>query len=71
MDGVLGRRSRERDAALLFVGREKAPVSGSLCATRKASIGEAAGQYPGDCHLNYAQIHFASVAAFVAGWRSS
>ena len=22
-------------------------------------------------HLNYAQIHFASVAAFVAGWRSS
>ena len=23
------------------------------------------------CHLNYAQIHFASVAAFVAGWRSS
>ncbi len=25
----------------------------------------------GSCHLNYAQIHFASVAAFVAGWRSS
>ena len=23
------------------------------------------------CNLNYAQIHFASVAAFVAGWRSS
>ena len=23
------------------------------------------------CYLNYAQIHFASVAAFVAGWRSS
>ncbi len=23
------------------------------------------------CDLNYAQIHFASVAAFVAGWRSS
>ena len=22
-------------------------------------------------NLNYAQIHFASVAAFVAGWRSS
>ena len=22
-------------------------------------------------YLNYAQIHFASVAAFVAGWRSS
>ena len=26
----------------------------------------------GQCfNLNYAQIHFASVAAFVAGWRSS
>ena len=25
----------------------------------------------GSYHLNYAQIHFASVAAFVAGWRSS
>ena len=25
----------------------------------------------GLCHLNYAQIHFGSVAAFVAGWRSS
>ena len=26
---------------------------------------------PVACYLNYAQIHFASVAAFVAGWRSS
>ena len=26
---------------------------------------------PGEYNLNYAQIHFASVAAFVAGWRSS
>ena len=33
------------------------------------------GQVPdeawGNYYLNYAQIHFASVAAFVAGWRSS
>ena len=27
--------------------------------------------WEGLLNLNYAQIHFASVAAFVAGWRSS
>ena len=30
-----------------------------------------AGQHTAWSRLNYAQIHFASVAAFVAGWRSS
>ena len=28
-------------------------------------------RFPVAFYLNYAQIHFASVAAFVAGWRSS
>ena len=31
----------------------------------------ASAMFRPDIHLNYAQIHFASVAAFVAGWRSS
>ncbi len=37
----------------------------------KLPEGRTLGVVAGIYHLNYAQIHFASVAAFVAGWRSS
>ena len=38
---------------------------------RALSVEHFRSAWLGANHLNYAQIHFASVAAFVAGWRSS
>ncbi len=60
----------------LQVFRAVAPevaVGTHVCSYREPAVRETRTFQPSrkQSHLNYAQIHFASVAAFVAGWRSS